>query len=329
PSSILLLCWWHVLHAWQKHFVITQWPELWTLLKQWVRMMTEAEFSEIWEKIKSPGFAPPSMVEYIAKTWLPVKEMWSNIYRPHCSVYSQGNTNMLVEAGWDGINREFQKRREIQARAKSIAKHSITPCDDADGSMFQVASQSKPNTWYQVDLEVYSCECLSFSGIDFCKHICAVQYHFPEVYETASQLAVSATAVIAPQIIPSKSQSESDAEPQADIGEYLVSELIHKLQALKLAAKKPSTLKAMPMMSTLSENLTAVLEELSVPSGILPARRKVSPNEGFGWNKTAPQSKYPDPHSGKAASGTLAKADAKKGPLGTSYVVSWSNLLTD
>ncbi|KAJ7579511.1 hypothetical protein C8J56DRAFT_796284, partial [Mycena floridula] len=242
-------------------------------------------------------------------------------------------------SGWDGVNREFQKRREIQARAKSIAKHSITPSDDADGSMFQVASQSKPNTWYQVDLEAYSCECLSFSGIDFCKHICAVQYHFPEVYETipASQLAVSATAVIAPQIIPSNSQSGSDAESQADIGECLVSELIHKLQALKLAAKKPSALKVTPMMSTLSENLTAVLEELSVPSGILPARRKVAPNEGSGWNKTAslmgaplkggcvktaPQSKYPDPHSGKAASGTLAKADAKKGPLGTSYVVS-------
>ncbi|KAJ7590266.1 hypothetical protein C8J56DRAFT_1048429 [Mycena floridula] len=120
------------------------------------------------------------------------------------------------------------------------------------------------------------------------------------------------------------------------IGEYLVSELIHKLQALKLAAKKPSALKVTPMMSTLSENLTAVLEELSVPSGILPARRKVAPNEGSGWNKTAslmgaplkgvrvktaPQSKYPDPHSGKAASGTLAKADAKKGPLGTSATI--------
>ncbi|KAJ7590257.1 hypothetical protein C8J56DRAFT_750817, partial [Mycena floridula] len=99
--------------------------------------------------------APPSMVEYLAKTWLPVKEMWSNIYRLRRSVYSQGDTNMLVEAwhhllkskflegkqnrrldhliyilvqdtipyfiqrhyrqlsGWDGVNCEFQKRREI------------------------------------------------------------------------------------------------------------------------------------------------------------------------------------------------------------------------
>lgn len=36
PDSQLLLCWWHVLHAWQKHFVTSQHPKLWALLKAWV-----------------------------------------------------------------------------------------------------------------------------------------------------------------------------------------------------------------------------------------------------------------------------------------------------
>jgi hypothetical protein len=36
PESQLLLCWWHVLHAWQQHFVTSQHPKLWDLLKAWI-----------------------------------------------------------------------------------------------------------------------------------------------------------------------------------------------------------------------------------------------------------------------------------------------------
>lgn len=36
PESQLFLCWWHVLHAWQEHFVTNHFPELWDLLKGWV-----------------------------------------------------------------------------------------------------------------------------------------------------------------------------------------------------------------------------------------------------------------------------------------------------
>ena len=35
PESQLLLCWWHVAHAWQQHFVTAHYKDLWAELKQW------------------------------------------------------------------------------------------------------------------------------------------------------------------------------------------------------------------------------------------------------------------------------------------------------
>ncbi len=60
PESAVLLCWWHVLHSWQQHFVITSFPTLWTLLKKWIRITDHKEFWEHWAEIKSE--APPSVV---------------------------------------------------------------------------------------------------------------------------------------------------------------------------------------------------------------------------------------------------------------------------
>ena len=39
PEAAILLCWWHVLHAWQQHFHISDYPELWTMLKGWVNVV--------------------------------------------------------------------------------------------------------------------------------------------------------------------------------------------------------------------------------------------------------------------------------------------------
>lgn len=35
-NTILLLCWWHVLHVWQQHFQIRDHPQLWDQLKKWI-----------------------------------------------------------------------------------------------------------------------------------------------------------------------------------------------------------------------------------------------------------------------------------------------------
>ena len=96
PESQLLLCWWHVLHAWQQHIVITHYPELWQLLKGWIRISEEQEFQECWQNIMS--LAPSSFIEYIKTFWLSVKELWSAVARKNRSIFEEGDTNMLVEA---------------------------------------------------------------------------------------------------------------------------------------------------------------------------------------------------------------------------------------
>ena len=61
-ESILYLCWWHVLHAWQQHFVTTQFPKLWELLKKWISVTDDDEFEAYWMKIRAlaPSLAPPA-----------------------------------------------------------------------------------------------------------------------------------------------------------------------------------------------------------------------------------------------------------------------------
>lgn len=74
-AVLVLLCWWHVLHAWQQHFSTKDFPELWELLKQWIRVSDEKEFQEIYRKIKT--LAPTSFGKYIDEHWMNCK--WSSL----------------------------------------------------------------------------------------------------------------------------------------------------------------------------------------------------------------------------------------------------------
>jgi hypothetical protein len=91
-----LWCWWHVLHAWQSHFVVTHFPELWDILKKWIRVEDKTEFETTWMKIQS--IPPPSIVEYLNKYYIPTQSLWSAGNRQGQSVLTEGDTNMLVEA---------------------------------------------------------------------------------------------------------------------------------------------------------------------------------------------------------------------------------------
>jgi hypothetical protein len=96
PESRLLLCWWHVLHAWQQHFVISQFPELWDLMKKWLRMTSRKDFDVCWVEIQS--LAPPSVVKYLQTNWLDEPHLWSAVYRQDRTIFELSDTNMLVEA---------------------------------------------------------------------------------------------------------------------------------------------------------------------------------------------------------------------------------------
>lgn len=96
PESALLLCWWHVLHAWQQHFVPTQFPELWQLLKGWIRIIDEVKFRECWAQIQA--IAPKSFIAYLKTYWINDIKLWSAVFRKHRNIFQTCDTNMLVEA---------------------------------------------------------------------------------------------------------------------------------------------------------------------------------------------------------------------------------------
>ena len=98
PTAMILLCWWHVLHSWQQHLSISRHPELWTLLKAWIRIEDPVAFEAASKKIQE--IAPLDFLQYLREYWLPLKylAMWSAVYRKGRTVYELSDTNMLIEA---------------------------------------------------------------------------------------------------------------------------------------------------------------------------------------------------------------------------------------
>lgn len=70
-EALHFLCWWHVLHAWQQHFVISQHEVLWTKLKLWIRVTDPSMFNDIWIEIQA--IAPSAFLAYLVEYWMPDK----------------------------------------------------------------------------------------------------------------------------------------------------------------------------------------------------------------------------------------------------------------
>lgn len=98
PQCWVLLCWWHVLHAWQQHFRISENTELWERLKRWVRIEAQDDFNAAWDWIQVN--APPGFNNYLKQYWMPehIRKMWSAVYRTGRSIFEQSDTNMLIES---------------------------------------------------------------------------------------------------------------------------------------------------------------------------------------------------------------------------------------
>lgn len=98
PESASLLCWWHVLHAWQQHFSTHNFPEVWDLLKRWIRITDREEFQNTWGKIQT--IAPQSVIDYLKEYWVndTYVRLWSAVYRQDRNIFQLCDTNMLVEA---------------------------------------------------------------------------------------------------------------------------------------------------------------------------------------------------------------------------------------
>ncbi|KAJ7205448.1 hypothetical protein GGX14DRAFT_644623 [Mycena pura] len=81
------------------------------------------------------------------------------------------------EFGFEGEDMEMKKRKDIQRRAKTYRKDQITHIED---DKYLVPSQSDSSVAYDVDIDTYTCTCMDFPLICFCKHLCAVQLFFDD-----------------------------------------------------------------------------------------------------------------------------------------------------
>ncbi|KAK7013490.1 hypothetical protein R3P38DRAFT_3206828 [Favolaschia claudopus] len=160
--ALVLLCWWHVLHTWQQHFKISLRPELWELLKRWIRIVDHD-----------------------------IIPMWSAVYRKNLKLSQNRDTNMLIEA-WHHI----LKTKFLQGKRNRRADHLLNIIVNEDlgfegidaevtvVNQYRVKSRSKPSYIYVVDISAYTCTCLDYPLILYCKNIAAVQTLLKEVVTT-------------------------------------------------------------------------------------------------------------------------------------------------
>ena len=94
----MFYCWWHMLQAIWTHFNTKEFPELWSLIQDWVCMVDSNKFNTCWTQIQEDTNVPKSVSDYIAWEWLPHKEMWSAVSRQNRTIFEEGDTNMQLEA---------------------------------------------------------------------------------------------------------------------------------------------------------------------------------------------------------------------------------------
>ncbi|KAJ7867319.1 hypothetical protein B0H13DRAFT_2351978 [Mycena leptocephala] len=315
-NAFILRCWWHVLHAWQKHLRIDSYPDLWELLKRRIRITERAEFDTAWDKIKVQ--APQGFVEYLTKYWMPehIIKMWSAVYRKGRTIFEICDTNMLIEAwhhvlkgkflhgkrnrrmdhllntllnddlGFEGIDIEVKKRQDIVKKSK---EHVPADIEHIESGKYVVRSKSDPSRTYEVDVSTYTCTCLDFPLICFCRHICAVQTLFEEKLssETSNDEQKSTPSddgqksTLANEDLPIPQPLLPPAAPKPRV----LTVVAEKLEKLAARLRRPRTKETdLPSLSMFATQLDDMLDATDTGT-ILPAPQYVKPNVN-GWRQT-------------------------------------------
>lgn len=229
--------------------------------------------------------------------------------------------------GFEGLDLERKKRLEIERRATTISSDEIFDRKDFNGpvepSIFYVKSQSLPDHRYRVDLDAYDCDCLSFPLLRFCKHICAVQTHHPEVPRIVPVSALTTTE-------PCTISADDDIEPTTVVAPLSpsrhnkdtleISDLAEKLTNLALILRQRTPKKLPASLRSLSAALETHLSDLrdllppvvSIPSHKMSDWKQTADAMGIGRVKGKAKRTNADPYSGNERSAKLAKPDARE-----------------
>jgi hypothetical protein len=207
---------------------------------------------------------------------------------------------------------ELRRWTDVEAGAREIPKSDILEDDEAN---YRVRSRTDPHHWYNIDLHASFCNCGSFPLISFCKHISAVQTHFPQTCNLIPFRAEPDTTQS--QSGPSPGPSSglelnivTNADQQSDGSHF--TRIGHKILGIAAQARENRLSHLTPVLL----DLEAGLDEAEAP---LPKKIPIAPNQHT-WPETAavmvarPKTKrktHTDPYGGGERSGKKAKPDTR------------------
>ena len=80
--------------------------------------------------------------------------------------------------GLEGPDLAGQRQRQLLSSARDTFPDSIQQFDDIT---FHVALESRPGSYYEIDLHRGTCNCPDFPRVRYCKHLAAISVHFPHL----------------------------------------------------------------------------------------------------------------------------------------------------
>ena len=251
--------------------------------------------------------------------------------------YQNRHARQIV--GLEGPDLAGQRHRQLMTGARGTARDSI---QQFDSTQFHVASESRPGAYYEINLDQSTCNCPDFPRSRFCKHLAAINVHFPHLCKQESSplqdtefagLLDLPERVHTPEVRRTSSPQESLQKLMQDI-----KQLSHQLDDKISDLTDESAPAVMEAVRSVKYSLTAAIASTQ-GSRALPNKEDVPPNQ-HSWMETAermgtkrapkrhrpdehgltarcigiPKGKrkrlYTDPYAGGERSGTRAKPDA-------------------
>ena len=184
--------------------------------------------------------------------------------------------------GLEGRDLKSKCHQQILASAKTFPLDLIHQVNNTE---FFVASQSYLDYHYMIDLSdsTYDCDCNDFPRIRFCKHIAAVNVHFPEYCPELFPEPEGSSSSDIPEHV--RAQDLPKSAPESDTDEERVT-LLKDINTLyqQLTALSDDATPDLKALKSVKHSLNAAIA-LANGSRALPEKDNFNPNQKT-WAKT-------------------------------------------
>ncbi|KAJ7198246.1 hypothetical protein GGX14DRAFT_573488 [Mycena pura] len=193
------------------------------------------------------------------------------------------------DVGFEGPDIYAKKQQAIIDRSKVYIKEDIKHLKDAQ---YLIPSKSDPSKTYKVNIDTYTCTCLDYPLIFYCKHICAVQTFFdaaiPDSAPTTPNVPDPSTLPSLPSDVePSLPSllSPSNAEP-VSLKHNDFTTIAERTERLAARLRRPCLKESdLPSLAEFSDVLDTMLVEMD-NDAVLPSSQRIEPNLGRGsWRR--------------------------------------------